>query len=351
MARETKVGLVAGLAFIICFAVILSNRGRLVPPPQDPPPRFQYAGAERNTQPVANPRPTQRQNTQRQNTPLNRGPRPPRQRPVGNEGRTTNNSVDHRRPEGRVAEPPPRYSGASAHRQQRPHPTKVADGRRSEGRSADGDRVHKLEQRLEELSRELALQGRSDYRLANVTNPQSSFVEAAPLSESSDRTVTDSAAPATLVMGHHKVVSGDTLSRIAATHYGSKSRRLLDALVDANRGVLSDPNVLRVGMELTLPIVAGYEQRNPETSAQTKEPRGNDAGSSRPRGKTHESRPTRWYQIKKNDRYVSIARNELGDATRWPEIFDLNKKAFPDPGRIRPGVRIKLPAVAVADSR
>ncbi|MCH8242662.1 MAG: hypothetical protein IH897_08635 [Planctomycetes bacterium] len=58
----------------------------------------------------------------------------------------------------------------------------------------------------------------------------------------------------------------------------------------------------------------------------------------------------RWYQIKKNDRYVSIARNELGNESRWQEIFELNKKKFPDPSRIRSGVRIKLPAVAVADS-
>ena len=28
MARETKVGLLAGLAFILCFAIILANRGR-----------------------------------------------------------------------------------------------------------------------------------------------------------------------------------------------------------------------------------------------------------------------------------------------------------------------------------
>ena len=28
MAGETKVGLLAGLAFIICFAVILANRGQ-----------------------------------------------------------------------------------------------------------------------------------------------------------------------------------------------------------------------------------------------------------------------------------------------------------------------------------
>ena len=37
MARETKVGLLAGLAFIICFAILLANRGRQDPPS---PPRF-----------------------------------------------------------------------------------------------------------------------------------------------------------------------------------------------------------------------------------------------------------------------------------------------------------------------
>ena len=31
MARETKVGLLTGLAFIICFAIILANRGRQEP--------------------------------------------------------------------------------------------------------------------------------------------------------------------------------------------------------------------------------------------------------------------------------------------------------------------------------
>ena len=37
MARETKVGLVVGLAFIICFAVILANRGRQRAPVTDVP--------------------------------------------------------------------------------------------------------------------------------------------------------------------------------------------------------------------------------------------------------------------------------------------------------------------------
>jgi nucleoid-associated protein YgaU len=55
----------------------------------------------------------------------------------------------------------------------------------------------------------------------------------------------------------------------------------------------------------------------------------------------------RWYQIKKNDRYISIARRQLGDARRWREVYELNKDKFPDPQRIREGVRIKLPLTTV----
>ncbi|MEK7756839.1 MAG: LysM domain-containing protein, partial [Planctomycetota bacterium] len=58
----------------------------------------------------------------------------------------------------------------------------------------------------------------------------------------------------------------------------------------------------------------------------------------------------RWYQVKKNDRYASIAREQLGDAGRWRELHELNKDKFPNPQSIREGVRIKLPAAKVLAS-
>ena len=60
------------------------------------------------------------------------------------------------------------------------------------------------------------------------------------------------------------------------------------------------------------------------------------------RGRT-EKRTFRWYQIKKNDRYVSIAREQLGNGNRWKELYELNRDKFPDPQRIREGVRIRIP--------
>ena len=48
--------------------------------------------------------------------------------------------------------------------------------------------------------------------------------------------------------------------------------------------------------------------------------------------------------MKKGDRYATIAREHLGDARRWQEIAELNREIFPDPSKIRYGVRIRLPA-------
>ena len=340
MARETRVGLLAGLAFIICFAVILSNRGRRVPQPEDPQPRFQYVDT-----PITPPPASTRRASQRQNAPGTDGLPTNRLRRATPEQRTTHTDLD--------SDPLPAASSPSG-LQGRPQDTHVTDARSSDDSADDADRVRRLEDRLDALSRNLAFQGRRDFRMADDERSQSvtetGNEPAPPRSQPVRRTPVNSVPKDTRVLGRHTVTSGDSLSRIAVTYYGSKSRRLIDALVDANRGILSDPDVLRIGMKLVIPVVAGFQQPGKGTSARTPKPDQDDAEPRRRRTKTTETRPIRWYQIKKNDRYVSIARNELGNESRWQEIFELNKKKFPDPSRIRSGVRIKLPAVAVADS-
>ena len=43
------------------------------------------------------------------------------------------------------------------------------------------------------------------------------------------------------------------------------------------------------------------------------------------------------------DSLNSIASLELGDGTRWIEIYQLNRATIPDPDRIRAGQRLLLP--------
>lgn len=54
--------------------------------------------------------------------------------------------------------------------------------------------------------------------------------------------------------------------------------------------------------------------------------------------------PTRTYVVQPGDTLSSIARNQLGDAGRWPEIFALNRTIIRHPDRIFPGQTLILPS-------
>ena len=56
-----------------------------------------------------------------------------------------------------------------------------------------------------------------------------------------------------------------------------------------------------------------------------------------------ETNQIRWYTIRKNDSLARIARRELKNVRRWPEIVKLNK-SLDARKPIHAGTRIKLPA-------
>ncbi len=50
------------------------------------------------------------------------------------------------------------------------------------------------------------------------------------------------------------------------------------------------------------------------------------------------------YTIKDGDNLSDIAQEQLGDANRWKEIYELNKDVIgDDPDMIHPGKKLKLP--------
>jgi nucleoid-associated protein YgaU len=49
------------------------------------------------------------------------------------------------------------------------------------------------------------------------------------------------------------------------------------------------------------------------------------------------------YVVKPGDSLSKIAKEQLGDATRWPEIAELNKATLPNPNLLRVGQELKLP--------
>ena len=350
MARETKVGLLVGLVFIVCFAVILANRGR-----QDAlQTQLPFAFMMDHEVPV---------------------PVAPSGTAAPGSGYATRGTYSPTPAPEYVGQPDPAASyeqvadtrGSFTHQlpvvtrpQAQPQAPAVSPAApRTEGLRTD---LPPREQALQELldQRYAQMQGGVAGTESPAAETSGTSLRGTPLtaveSPSSARSapsrVEEPSPVRTEAALHpsarrHKVVPKDTLSKIALTYYGSRSPRVVDALFEANRNVLPQKDMVPLGVELVLPEIAGMtpvaqHARGPaEAPARTRlaaQPAAEEPAST-----------FRWYQIKKNDRYISIAREQLGDESRWREIHELNKDKFPDPGKIRAGVRIKLPAAGAGE--
>ena len=57
-----------------------------------------------------------------------------------------------------------------------------------------------------------------------------------------------------------------------------------------------------------------------------------------------DSTSTRTYIVKSGDNLSDIAQSEMGDANRWPELYEANKDAVgKNPDLIHPGLELKIP--------
>lgn len=142
----------------------------------------------------------------------------------------------------------------------------------------------------------------------------------------------------------HTVRKGETLWSIASSRYGRATASLLNAVFEANRSILDSPDQLMEGDVLELPELNGQAP-----SAESSEGNGDATKPKRsPRRKSDkrdasEARGWRWYQVADGDRYSTIAAHELGNSSHWPQLYELNTDIFPNPDQIRGGVRIRIP--------
>jgi len=384
MARETKVGLLAGLAFIICFAIILANGGRQKPATTHLPYLVdQGTNVPRSTQDLAyRALPRSQRRTPAESSSRHQpstaeptsGSHPARiDRPEAFDG------AEHLPGSGAEVALPTRplrstvsqdletdRSGTNTTRTDLPpssngRPGAPGSPQPSGGPAAVGatpDLQHPVAantgsfQPEDQDERQRALQELLDRRTSGsvrqaAANGSMRQTQPESVSQTLRQPPASQRQTGQLSSARYKVKPGDTLSRIAFAHYGSRSTAVVDGIFEANRSTLSSPDLLPVGADLVLPVLDGFAVppgSHPDSVRRTTPaPSGSQQTAREPRG-------FRWYQVERNDRYVSIAREQLGDERRWREIFELNKDKFPDPDRIRHGVRIKLPLGSVASA-
>ncbi|QDU33128.1 LysM domain/BON superfamily protein [Poriferisphaera corsica] len=127
------------------------------------------------------------------------------------------------------------------------------------------------------------------------------------------------------------VKPGDTLSELSLRYLGS-SKHWKKILAHNN---MKDASELRAGMKLKLPTLDNTPAPSTQqTSSATR--------ATTPRN-TQPTSSSKTYTVRSGDSLIRIAKRELGDGSRWQEIFDLNKATLKSPDAIKVGQTLKLP--------
>ena len=336
MAQETKVGLVVGLGFIVCFATILANRGGDRIRRQMPYELFDRPATLRGGAGVTlPPRPAaSADKSEHRTAPGNTPPTEPdraasRGNPAGVPGTIADPDQFKRRraPIPKPLDlPEPVY--ADAHDPDEEDMSYMVDA--SEGPYAAGVSESPTSGQMRTLAAESVL-------------PESLQPYADQFERPGARRLANSARGARpSPVATHVVQPGDSLGKIARRYYGTGSVATVKAIFEANRNVLKSRDTVVIGNTLRLPLLNGVppDPTAAEASALAKSP-GDDT-----------TQPDfRWHKVQKGEMLGTIAQRLLGSSKRWKEIMALNQDICPNPRRLQAGMEIRIPLDTFADAR
>ena len=155
---------------------------------------------------------------------------------------------------------------------------------------------------------------------------------------------TDDARPLAAGEGErsYTVAANDNFWRISQKLYGTGA--YFKALREYNRQRYAGAEVMNVGDELAVPSLETLRRDYPALC-----PKQRRATATRPTASLVSSgaRPRRGreYTVAEGDTLFDIARHELGKASRWLEVYELNREQLGDDfNYLAPGMRLALPA-------
>lgn len=153
--------------------------------------------------------------------------------------------------------------------------------------------------------------------------------------------------------GHavYVVQPSDNFWSISKKQYGTA--RYYKALSHFNQKRIPDPTKMRPGMKVLTPsrkfLEAHYVEILPKVSGLRQvggEIVSSHRGSSLPAGFFRDRRGRPMYRIGRHDTLSAIAQRHLGRASRWIQIYALNRQSLPTPHELTIGTELYLPADA-----
>lgn len=156
-------------------------------------------------------------------------------------------------------------------------------------------------------------------------------------------------SPPTVTNGQYTVQPNDNLWVISEKVYGTGG--YFKALYEHNRSRLPRSDRLVAGTTIAVPPVATLEQNYPALC-----PRQRKSALVKPRTMPASTRGRRAaggnvYVVEEGDTLFDIARYELGKASRWAEIYELNRELLgEDFDYLTPGTELSMPPRASSDA-
>ena len=179
---------------------------------------------------------------------------------------------------------------------------------------------------------------------------------------------TASARPQPVPMGQlreYKAQSGDSLSKLAARFMGSASKANREAIIRVNPTLQQNPDKIIEGRTYVLPpppaaspaadVATATSAAPAQAPAQTPAPAPGPAAPVA-RGATPAQQPGAtaenfsWYTVKENENLWKIAAEQLGSGNAWTQIRDLNQDILKGEDQVRVNTRIRIPNKPVASA-
>ena len=156
----------------------------------------------------------------------------------------------------------------------------------------------------------------------------------------------------------YKAQAGDSLSKLAGRFMGANTKANRDAIVRVNPTLQQNPDKIVEGRTYVLPPMPVAETAsataNPTTPTPAPAPVRN-APKETPAAKPVEPVATvaenfSWYTVKENENLWKIAAEQLGSGNAWTQIRDLNQDILKGEDQVRVNTKIRLPNRPVASA-